>query len=259
MTISSWPRVIPVLLISDGYLVKPQRFAKPTYIGDPMNAVKIFNEKEVDELVILDIDATRLGRAPDYTYIEDIVSEAFMPVGYGGGVADVRSAERLVALGVEKVVLGTALQTDPEAVRAIAQSLGAQSTVASIDVRRRFGGRPTVNVTNGRVSTGSDPVAWARRAQDLGVGEVVLSAIDREGTFSGYDLELVSSVAGAVEVPVVALGGARGLEDFAAALDAGASAVAAGSAFVLNGKHRAVLITYPRPDEIRSLAPGMSA
>lgn len=251
---TSFPRVIPVLLVSDGYLVKPTRFGKPVYIGDPINAVKIFNDKEVDELIVCDIDATRTGSGINYGLIEDIASEAFMPVGYGGGVDSAEAAERIVSFGIEKVVLGSVIHSRPETVTDIAESIGSQSTVVSVDARKKLGGRYETLVTNGTVKTGLDPVSLARRAAQLGAGEVVLSSIDREGTFSGYDLGLVRSVAEAIDVPLVALGGAAELGDFRQALDAGASAVAAGSMFVLNGKHRAVLITYPRPAEIQSLA-----
>lgn len=250
------PRVIPVLLVSDGYLVKPTKFGKPTYIGDPINAVKIFNEKEVDELIICDIDATRTGKGVNYALIEDIASEAFMPIGYGGGIDTLAAAERIIAAGIEKVVLGTVVHRRPETVIDIAHSLGSQSVVVSVDVKRKFGGKYEVLVTNGSVKTGYDPIGWAKRAEELGAGEVILSSIDREGTFSGYDLELINATAQEIGIPLVALGGAGSLADLQAALYAHASAVAAGSMFVLNGKHRAVLITYPTPGEIRSLAAG---
>lgn len=250
------PRVIPVLLVSDGYLVKPTKFGKPMYIGDPINAVKIFNEKEVDELIICDIDATRTGKGVNYGLIEDIASEAFMPVGYGGGIDSLAAAERIIAAGIEKVVLGTVVHRRPEAVVEMAESLGSQSIVVSVDAKRKFGGKYEALVMNGTVRTGYDPIGWAKRAEELGAGEVILSSIDREGTFSGYDLELIRATSEQIGIPLVALGGAGSLLDLQAALDAHASAVAVGSMFVLNGKHRAVLITYPAPREIQSLSPG---
>lgn len=249
---TAFPRVIPVLTISDGYLVKPVKFGKSKYVGDPVNAVKIFNEKRVDELFICDIDASAKGRPIDFALIEEIASEAFMPVGYGGGIADVAVAERIVGLGIEKIVLGTALLNRPELVTAVADSLGSSSTVASVDFRKRLKGYDTFAV-NGSRSLGETPVDLARRAEALGAGEILLSAIDRESMFSGYDTKQIQAVASAVEIPVVALGGARGMEDFREGLAAGASGVAAGSAFVLNGKHRAVLITYPSVAEVESL------
>ena len=251
---SMFPRVIPVLLVSDGYLVKPVKFKGDTYIGDPINAVRIFNEKQVDELVICDIDATVKGTGVNYTLIEEIASEAFMPVGYGGGVASAAEARRITGIGIEKVVLGTAALRRPEAVTEISDALGASSTVVSVDARKKLTGGWDTFVERAGRKTGLSPVDAARRAQDLGAGEVLLSSIDREGTFSGYDLPLVEAVAHAVTVPVIALGGASGFDDFAPALAAGASAVAAGSMFVQNGKHRAVLISYPTPQQVRALS-----
>lgn len=251
---SAFPRVIPVLLVSDGYLVKPVRFQGDKYIGDPINAVRIFNEKQVDELVICDIDASVKGSGVNYTLIEEIASEAFMPVGYGGGVASADEARRITGIGIEKVVLNTAAVTRPETITEISDALGASSTVVSIDAKKKLTGGWDTFIRRGSRKTGMTPTEAAVRAQELGAGEVLVSSIDRESTFTGYDLKLVESVAGAVTLPVIALGGASGFDDFAPALEAGASAVAAGSMFVLNGKHRAVLISYPTPAQVRSLA-----
>lgn len=251
---AGFPRVIPVLLVSDGYLVKPTRFGKPQYIGDPINAVRIFNEKQVDELVICDIDATIQRKGINWTLIEEIASEAFMPVGYGGGVAAASDAKRIVSIGIEKVILGSVVEQNPSVVTQIAEALGSSSTVVSIDAKRKFTGGYDTFVTHGTRKTGLDPVEAAQRAEALGAGEIILSSIDRESTFAGFDLNLVESVAESVTVPVIALGGAASMADFSAALTAGASAVAAGSMFVLNGKHRAVLITYPQPAQVQSLA-----
>lgn len=251
---SVYPRVIPVLLVSDGYLVKPVKFQGDKYIGDPINAVRIFNEKQVDELVICDIDASISGSGPNYTLIEEIASEAFMPVGYGGGVRSADEARRITGIGVEKVVLNTAAVERPETITEISQALGASSTVVSVDAKKRMTGGWDTFSRRGSRRTGLSPAEAARRAQDLGAGEILVSSIDRESTFSGYDLRLVESVAAAVTVPIVALGGAGSFSDFAPVIEAGASAAAAGSMFVLNGRHRAVLISYPSPAEIRSLA-----
>lgn len=250
---SAYPRVIPVLLVSDGYLVKPVKFKGDKYIGDPINAVRIFNEKQVDELVICDIDASVKGTGVNYTLIEEIASEAFMPVGYGGGVASADEARRITGIGIEKVILNSALDTRPEAVTEISEALGASSTVVSVDARKRLSGGWDTFVRRGSKKTGLSPAEAAVRAQQLGAGEILVSSIDRESSFAGYDIKLIESVAGAVTVPVVALGGASTLDDFAQAIAAGASGVAAGSKFVLNGKHRAVLISYPTPAEVRSL------
>lgn len=250
---TTFPRVIPVLLVSDGYLVKPVGFSGEKYIGDPINAVRIFNEKQVDELVICDIDATVKGTGVNYTLIEEIASEAFMPVGYGGGVTSAADARRIVSIGIEKVVLNSIVDTRPEVVTEIAQALGSSSTVVSVDAKRRLLGGHDTYVRRGRAKTKLSAVQAAQRAEALGAGEIIVSSIDRESSFSGYDLALVRSVADAVSVPVIALGGAATTSDFRSALDEGASAVAAGSMFVLNGKHRAVLITYPSPADIAAL------
>lgn len=251
---SNYPRVIPVLLVSDGYLVKPVKFQGEAYIGDPINAVRIFNEKQVDELVICDIDASPKSTGVNYTLIEEIASEAFMPVGYGGGVASADEARRITSIGIEKVVLNTAAVNAPEVVTEISEALGSSSTVVSIDAKKKLTGGWETYSNRGRNKAGLSPVEAALRAQSLGAGELLVSSIDRESTFAGYDVNLISAVTQAVSVPVIALGGASGFADFAPALQAGASAVAAGSIFVLNGKHRAVLISYPTPGQIRSLA-----
>jgi len=233
---SAFPRVVPVLLVSDGYLVKPIKFRGETYIGDPINAVRIFNEKQVDELVICDIDATAKGAGVNWTLIEEIASEAFMPVGYGGGVASAADAQRIAGIGIEKVVLGAAAVSRPEIVTEVSEALGASSTVVSVDARKRaIGGYDTFTV-RGKKRTGMSAVDAAIRAQRLGAGEVLLSSIDREGTLMGYDLTLIEQVSRAVTVPVIALGGAGTFSDLVGALEAGASAAAAGSMFVLNGK-----------------------
>lgn len=255
MTIA-FPRVIPVLLVSEGYLVKPVKFGKSTYVGDPINAVRIFNEKQVDELMICDIDASAKGQGVNYTLIEEIASEAFMPVGYGGGVASVDDATRIVGIGIEKVVLGTVAHTRPQIVTEISDALGSSSTVVSVDAKRKLTGGYDTFITRGSKKTGLSPVEAAQRAESLGAGEILLSSIDREGTFTGYDENLIAGVTGSVNIPVIALGGATGMDDFRMALTAGASAVAAGSAFVLTGKHRAVLITYPAAADIQSLGAG---
>ncbi len=250
---SIFPRVIPILLVSDGYLVKPVKFTGGQYIGDPINAVRIFNEKQVDELLICDIDASVRGAGPNFRLIEEIASEAFMPVGYGGGVTNVDDARRIISIGVEKVCINSAAAVNPRIVSDIAGALGSSSTVVSIDTkRRRLGGWDTYAL-RGRDRTGLSPVEMATRARDLGAGELLLSSIDREGTRSGYDLRLIEAVTSAVSIPVIAHGGAGSFSDFAPALDAGAAAVAAGTMFVLNGKHRAVLISYPTPHEVGTL------
>jgi cyclase len=246
-------RVIPCLLLRNGGLVKTQRFKDPKYVGDPINAVRIFIDKEVDELVFLDISATAAGTGPNFTLLADIASEAFMPFGYGGGVTTVDQVKRLFALGVEKAIVNTSAASDPHLVEAAAAVAGSSSIVVSIDARRSFLGKYSVYVRSGQSDTGRDPVSYAREMEQLGAGEILLQSIDRDGTQTGYDLELVKRVAEAVSIPVVAAGGAGAMRHFREAVDAGASAAAAGSYFVFHGKHRAVLITYPEYHELREL------
>lgn len=246
-------RVIPCLLLRNGGLVKTVRFANAKYVGDPINAVRIFNEKEVDELVFLDIGATLSGRGPNFDLLAGIASEAFMPFGYGGGITTADQVKRLFALGVEKVVINTAASTAPALVAEAASLAGTSSVVASIDVRRGFLGTYSVYVRSGQQDLKQDPVTYAREMERLGAGEILLTAIDRDGTQAGYDLNVIRRVTAAVSIPVVAAGGAGRLRHFREAVDAGASAVAAGSLFVFHGKHRAVLITYPEYPELEAL------
>ncbi|XPP27435.1 MAG: HisA/HisF-related TIM barrel protein [Leucobacter sp.] len=250
---SVFPRVIPALTFRDRLLVKPLRFGKETYIGDPVNAVRIFNEKRVDELVLIDLSASEQPGRVDLEFLEEMASEAFMPVGYGGGVNSAALARDITSLGVEKVVLNSGFAPGGDLVPAISREIGAQSTVVSVDVhKKRFGGYETLS-RRGTARLGLSPAEAAQEAVRQGAGEILLQAVDRESTFQGYDLRLIEEVSRAVDVPVVALGGARGVDDFREGLLAGASAVAAGSAFVMQGKHRAVLITYPSPAEIDHL------
>lgn len=240
-------RIIPTLLIDGrGRLVKTERFGKRTYIGDPINAVKIFNTKEVDELILLDIDATAEGRAPDYAVIEDIVGEAFMPVGYGGGIAAMEHIERLYKCGIEKVVLSSVLAQGTTLITEAAGRYGAQAVVVCLPVKKTLFGGQKVVTHRGARALGMTPAAAARKAVEAGAGELIVYSIDRDGTFSGYDNTLLKEVAAAVDVPVVACGGARHLGDFVAAVREGhASAVAAGSMFVYQSERRGVLISYP--------------
>lgn len=250
-----FPRVIPVLTFRDQLLVKPLKFGDETYIGDPVNAVRIFNEKQVDEIVFIDLGAAEDPTKLDLKFLEEMASEAFMPVGYGGGVRSTAHAREITQLGIEKVVLNSALSESDALISEIAAEIGSQSTVVSIDVRKkRFGSGYDAFTHRGTQKHALSPVALAQQAAAAGAGEIVLQSIDRERTFQGYDVKLLREVASTVEVPVIALGGASGMDDFRAGLAAGASAVAAGSTFVMQGKHRAVLITYPSQSDIRSLA-----
>ena len=244
-------RVIPALLIQQGGLVKSVKFKDHTYVGDPINAVKIFNEKEVDEIVILDISATAERRGPDLVAIGEIASEAFMPLGYGGGITKLSEIKELIRIGVEKVILNTTAFTNPLLVSDGAKYVGSQSIVVSIDVKKNFWGKYRVFVENGKRDTGLDPVEYAKQMASRGAGEFILNSIERDGTFLGYDTDLIQAVSTAVDVPVVALGGASTVENFASAVQYGASAVAAGSMFVFQLPHRAVLISYPGQKELK--------
>jgi cyclase len=240
------PRVIPVLLLKENLLYKTVRFGNPTYVGDPRIAVKIFNDKGADEIVLLDIAATRERRRPNFKLIGEIAGECFMPVAYGGGIRDIGDVRAVLKLGVEKVVLNTAAVENPGLVSEAARINGSSSVVVSIDAKRDLFGRYRVFTHAGARKTGLDPVALAKRAAEAGAGEIIINSIDRDGTQKGYDLPLTRSVAEAVDVPVVACGGAGSVGDFKAAFrEARASAAAAGSFFVFQGPHRAVLITYP--------------
>lgn len=247
-------RVIPCLLVKGAGLVKTVRFKEPRYIGDPRNAVRIFNEREVDELVVLDIGATPDGIGPRLQLIREIVSEAFMPVAYGGGIRNLEEVRRILAAGVEKIIICTAAVANPSLVREAAEVLGSQSVVVSIDVRKGFFGKYEVCTNGGRTKTGLDPVSFAKEMERLGAGELMVNAIDRDGTMSGYDLQLIRAISDAVSIPVIASGGAGSLSDMSDALvKGGASAVAAGSLFVFQGKHRAVLISYPDAATLKHL------
>lgn len=246
---------MPCLLLSEGGLVKTVRFRNRSYVGDPINAVKIFNEKEVDELVLLDIDASRLGSAPDEALIADLASEAFMPIAYGGGVRTAEQAVRLAKLGIEKIIVDSAAIVRPALVREMAALLGSSSTLVSITVSRDWRGRWRVYDASRRKHLSVDPVAYAREMADLGAGELLIHDADREGTYGGLDEALIRAVAGAVPVPIIACGGAGTIADLAAGIAAGAPAVAAGSQFVFFGPHRGVLINFPTEGELAAVMP----
>lgn len=243
-------RVIPMLLLHKGGLVKSVKFTDYKYVGDPINAVKIFNEKEIDEILVIDIDASRDGRGPDFEAVKEIAGEAFIPLAYGGGISTIQHVKDLFFLGVEKVVFNTSAYKNPALITEAASLVGRQSIVASIDVRKNWLGKKKVHIHNGKENTGEDPVVYARRLAEAGVGEILVNSIDKDGTYGGYDLDLVRDVASAVDIPVVACGGASDTEDFYKAVCAGASAVAAGSMFVFQRPHNAVLISYPGQKEL---------
>jgi cyclase len=245
-------RVIPALLIQKGGLVKSVKFQNHKYVGDPINAVKIFNEKEVDEIVILDISATRENRPPNIHQIKEIASEAFMPLAYGGGITKLEEIKELISAGVEKVVLNTAAFLNHRLIEEGAKYIGSQSIVVSIDVKKNIWGKYKVFVNGGTKNTNIDPVGYAKKMEQAGAGEIFLNSIDKDGSFSGYDLELIKLVSDSVSIPVVAIGGAGMLSDFVQAIQSGASAVAAGSLFVFQRPHRAVLISYPGQEDLNT-------
>lgn len=247
------PRIIPVLLLHKGGLVKTIKFNNPTYVGDPINAVKIFNEKEVDELVVLDIDAGSNNRDPNYEQIKEIVGEAFMPIGYGGGITNFEQACKLFQTGIEKVIINAALFQSTYLIQQIADTYGNQSVVASIDYKKTFLGGYKVFYKNGNNNAKISPVEWAGKLANAGAGEIILNSIDRDGTYEGYDVEMLQIVSKNVNVPVVICGGASSVQDFKMAYQCGASGMAAGSMFVFKRPHNAVLINYPTQKEIESI------
>jgi cyclase len=248
------PRVIPVLLLNNERLVKSIKFKSFNYIGDPLNAVKIFNEKEVDEITILDISEKKLNNAPNFKLIEEIASECFMPLSYGGGISTLEQIKILFSIGIEKVSLNTILHSNPQLVNEIVNQFGSQSIIASIDVKKNIFGKYEVYTKSGTLNTKHDPVSFAKKMQALGVGEILLNSIDRDGTMNGYDFDLILNITSQIDIPLVACGGAGNLDHMKKALnESKASAAAAGSMFVYHGKHNAVLINYPNQKDIRSL------
>ena len=250
-------RVIPVLLLQNESLVKTARFGRYTYVGDPCNTVRIFNELEVDELCFLDITATREGRAPNLALLADIADECFMPLSYGGGIRTYEQAEAIFKIGIEKVVLNTAAVEVPGLVKRIADHFGSQAVVASIDVHRTSFGKARVRTRAGTTDAHKDPVEWARELEKLGAGEILLTSIDREGSWEGFDTELVKSVTSAVSVPVIAHGGGGSLAHVREVVHVGgASAVALGSMVVFQKRGMGVLVNFPSPAElVVTLAP----
>lgn len=245
------PRIIPCLLVKNGGLVKTVQFDNEKYVGDPINAVRIFNEKEVDELIVLDIDATAQNREPDYSLIKNLAAECRMPLCYGGGVRTVEQIQRIISLGVEKVAISAAAVQTPKLVSEAATQVGSQSIVVIMDVKRLgLFRRYEVFTHNGTNGTGLDPVNFAKRLEALGAGEVVVNSIDRDGEMKGYDMDLVVQVREVISLPMTVLGGAGTLQDIEGLIRKfGIVGAAAGSLFVFKGKYRAVLINYPSASE----------
>lgn len=246
-------RVIPALLLLNNGLVKTTRFKDPKYVGDPINAIRIFNEKEVDELMLLDITASKENREPNFEMIEQIAGECFMPLAYGGGVRSVEHAKRIFALGVEKICIQSAALENPGLVSEMAKRFGSQSLMVSVDVKRNWLGKPKLYNSANASSIGADWLECTKQLVDAGAGEVLLNAVDRDGTLQGPDLALIEQLSAVIDVPLIAVGGVGSLADIKAAVNAGASAVAAGAFFVYHGPHRAVLINYPKSNELKEL------
>lgn len=246
-------RVIPCLLLSGEGLVKTTKFQSPSYVGDPLNAIRIFNEKEVDELIVLDIDASRQGRAPNFKRVEQVASECFMPLCYGGGVTSVEHARTLFSLGVEKVSLQSAALADLRIVSEIASRFGNQAVVVSIDVKRNLFGTPRLYASSRRNATSTPWQQFLKSAVAAGAGEIFLNAVDKDGTLSGMDTSLIKEAASICDAPLIAAGGAGSVQDLRAAVEAGADAICAGAMFVYHGPRRAVLITYPLYSQLRAL------
>jgi len=246
-------RVIPVLLLKNGGLVKTTRFKKPVYVGDPINAVKIFNEKEVDELILLDITATNEKRGPNFKKITEIATEAFMPIAYGGGIKKLDQIEKLFRLGVEKVILNTAAQLNCQLISQAAQIFGSQSIVVAIDIKKDLFGKNLIYINSGKKKQKTDLFKFIKLSEESGAGEFFINSISRDGTMAGYDIELIQQVSENVSVPIIASGGAGKIEDFSKAITAGASAVAAGAMFVFQGVYRAVLISYPKYEDLEKM------
>jgi len=240
------PRIIPSLLIHANGLVKTVNFKIPKYVGDPINAVKIFNEKEVDELVVFDIDATVLGKEPNYSLIERLASQSMMPLCYGGGVKTVEQAQRIFSLGIEKIALSSAVLLNPQLITEISDRVGSQSVIVVLDVKKKLLGGYEVYTHNGKKATGINPFKFVEEAQKLGAGEIVINSIDKDGQMKGYDLDLIAKIREKISLPMTVLGGAGSLEDIEKVIDEhGVIGVAAGSLFVFKGPYKAVLINYP--------------
>jgi len=249
------PRIIPCLLINNKSLVKTMRFKDSKYVGDPINAVRIFNEKKVDELIVLDIDATREGREPNYGLIENLASECRMPLCYGGGIKNMQQAQRIFGLGVEKIAVSSIAVKNPNIITEMASRVGNQSVVVVLDVKKKvLSSNYELFTHNGSKGTGVDPVKFALQMERAGAGELVINSIDRDGLMNGYDHTIIDRIMEVLDIPITVMGGAGTLEDIGVIVRKhGIIGAAAGSLFVFKGKFRAVLINYPTPLEKEAL------
>lgn len=247
------PRIIPILLLKGLGLVKSIKFKDYRYIGDPINAVKIFNDLKADELVFLDIMASKEKRSISLDFVRKVGDEANMPFAVGGGIRTIQHIKEIINAGAEKVIINTHAVENSDFIKQASDVFGSSTIVVSIDVKKRYLGKKQVYILGGSRSTGQSPVDFARLMEEKGAGEIIINSIQNDGLMSGYDLELVEEVSKAVSIPVVAVGGAGGIEDFKPAIDSFASAVGAGSLFVYHGPRHAVLINYPSPDDLKEI------
>lgn len=248
------PRIIPCLLLGKNGLVKTIGFKNPKYVGDPINAIRIFNEKEVDELIVIDIEASVEKRGPYFDLVGQLAGECFMPLCYGGGIRDMADVKELFNLGIEKVAIQSAAELNPSLIRRIADDYGQQSIVVSVDIKKNFLGQPRLHSRNSAVKyKWKDWKDYLINIANQGAGELLLNAVDKDGIMKGMDLDLISEASRLVDIPLVAGGGVGSMQDIKSAFDAGASAIAVGSYFVFQGPHKAVLITYPKYTEIQKL------
>jgi len=250
-----YPRIIPCLLVHNKGLVKTVKFKDPKYVGDPINAVKIFNEKEVDEIMVVDIDASRENLEPDYKMIENLAVECRMPLCYGGGIKTIEQAERIFSLGVEKIAISSIALENPNLISRIAERVGNQSVIVVLDVKKKlFGSKYEIWTHNATKNTGKDPVEFAKLCESLGAGEIIINSIDHDGVMKGYDLTLIDKIRESISLPMTVLGGAGSLDDIGCLIKKyGIIGVAAGSLFVFKGKYKAVLINYPNRIEKETL------
>lgn len=248
------PRVIPVLLLRNQGLVKTIKFDKHVYVGDPINAIKIFNEKEVDELIFLDIDASKNGLEPNYSMISQIATECFMPVCYGGGIKDIEMIRKILKLGIEKIAINSSALKSLDFVRNAVNTFGSSTIVVSIDIKKSILGKHQIFDHKNKKTLNIDLFEYINEIEQCGVGELLINSVDKDGTMTGYDISLIEKITKHVKIPVIACGGASSFSDFKTAINfAKASAVGAGSFFVFHGKHKAVLITYPSAEELKML------
>tara|TARA_Y100001958_G_C21244679_1_gene573953 strand:- start:4346 stop:5113 length:768 start_codon:yes stop_codon:yes gene_type:complete len=247
-------RLIPVLLLSEGGLVKSTKFKNYNYIGDPINAVKIFNEKEVDELVFIDIMASKINSAPNFDLLEQIASECFMPLGYGGGINNLDDIKRILSIGFEKIILNTSIHLNPDLLKIASKEIGSQSVVVCIDYKTNIFGNRKLFSHSGINLCNKPVIDFAKYVEELGAGEIILQSVDNDGKMSGYDLSFIKQFNDAVNIPVVACGGAGSLTDFSDALKhTGVSGIAAGSKFIYHGTNKGVLINYPSNEEVKKI------